>query len=84
MKELEDKQSVSTKNADEYERKNVEINKILDQLRKGKNRSFIGFRLCLKNIGLPVPTGRFERRVTHRVGGNGKRSLQSTNMAQSR
>lgn len=36
LKELEEKQSVATKNADEYEKKHTEISKILDQLRKGK------------------------------------------------
>ena len=35
LKELEDKQSVSSRDADEYEKKHTEISKILDQLRKG-------------------------------------------------
>ena len=36
LKELEDKQTVSSRDADEYEKKHTEISKILDQLRKGR------------------------------------------------
>ena len=35
MKELEEKQSDGSKNADEYEKKHTEISKIIDQLRRG-------------------------------------------------
>ena len=37
LEELEKKQSVATSKADEYEQKNKEISKILDQLRAGEN-----------------------------------------------
>lgn len=35
LKELEDKQTVCSKEADEYEKKHTEISKIIDQLRRG-------------------------------------------------
>ena len=35
LKELEDKQSIASRDGDEYEKKHTEISKILDQLRKG-------------------------------------------------
>lgn len=40
LKELEDKQAGSSKEADEYEQKNKEISKILDQLRAGIDSLF--------------------------------------------
>jgi len=38
LKELEEKQSDGSKNADEYEKKHTEISKIIDQLRRGLDK----------------------------------------------
>jgi len=37
LKELEEKQNASASDADEFEQKNKEISKILDQLRAGES-----------------------------------------------